>query len=60
MIDRAAFPVRLPIDNKHLRFDSRGLAKVRRGSIYFYASAPLLPNSVVNLSVFTLKHEVAG
>jgi len=49
MIDRAAFPVRFPIDNKYLSFDSRGFAKVRRGSIYLHAGTPSLTNSIVNV-----------
>lgn len=60
MIDRAAFPVRFPIDNKYLSFDSRGFAKVRRGSIYFHAGTPSLPNCILNVPVLALKHVVAG
>jgi hypothetical protein len=47
MIDRAAVPVRFPIDNKYVSFDSRGFAKVRRGSIYFHAGTPSFEAEVV-------------
>jgi hypothetical protein len=60
MIDRAAFPVRFPIDDKYLSFDSRGFAKVRRGSIYFHAGTLPLNNCIVNIPVLTLKRVVAG
>ena len=60
MIDRAVFPVRFPIDNKYLSFDSRGFAKVRVGSIYFHAGTPALPDCIVNVPVLALKHVVAG
>jgi hypothetical protein len=60
MIDRAAFPVRFPIDNKYLSFDSRGVAKVCRGSIYFHAGTPSLTDCILNVPVLALKHVVAG
>jgi hypothetical protein len=60
MIDRTAFSVWFPIDNKYLSFDSRGFAEVRRGSIYFHADAPSLTNCIVKFPVLALKHVVAG
>jgi hypothetical protein len=60
MIDRAGFPVRLPIDNKYLSFDRRGFAKVRRGAIYFHSVTTPLSHRILNVPVLALKHVVAG
>jgi hypothetical protein len=60
MINRASFPVRFPVDRKHLSFGRRGFAEVRVDSTYFHSLATLLDHSIVNLAILALKHVVAG